>query len=85
VTAIWKLHRDGSVSIDGEVIGRVAGQARDWGFVLADYRDPGRTQPSGWLTKRDAAEMCARAHLEVPPRQAEDPPGHGYWESGDES
>jgi len=84
VTARWTLHRDGLVSIDGEIIGRVAGQARDWGFVLAGYRDPGRTQPSGWLTKRDAAEMCARAHLEVPPRQAEDPPGHGYWESGDE-
>jgi hypothetical protein len=65
VTARWKLHRDGSVSIDGEVIGRVAGQARDWGFVLADYRDPGRTPPGGWFSKLDAAEMLVRAHMET--------------------
>lgn len=64
-----RLHRDGSVSIDGEVIGHVAGEARDWGFVLADYRDPGRTPASGWFSKAEAAEMCARAHLETPSRR----------------
>lgn len=64
-----RLHRDGSVSIDGEIIGRVAGEARNWGFVLADYRDPGRTPASGWFSKVEAADMCARAHLETPSRR----------------
>lgn len=63
-----KAHRDGSVPLDGEIIGAVHGESRAWGFTLSDYREPASTPEQGWHSKREAAEMCARAHLETPLR-----------------
>jgi hypothetical protein len=62
------VRRDRSVVLDGEIIGSVWGEPRDWWFMLADCRTPARTHEGGWHSKRDAAEMCVRAHRETPPR-----------------
>jgi hypothetical protein len=68
---VIKVSRDGSVILDGETIGRVYGEPRNWQFALADYREPaGRLRGSHmWHSKREAAEMCARAHRSTPPRR----------------
>lgn len=62
--------RDGAVILDGEVIGYVNGEPRNWQFILADYRKPaGRLAGSHmWHSKRQAAEMCVEAHRTTPPR-----------------
>jgi len=64
-----ELRRDGTVLVDGEVIGTVHGEPRDWGFMLADCRMPAKTPSTGWHSKREAADMCVRAHRETPPRR----------------
>lgn len=65
-----RVRRDGTVVLDGEVIGRVYGEPRNWCFALADYREPLKTAVTGWFSKQEAAGMCARAHRETPKREA---------------
>ena len=65
-----KVSRDGSVTLDGELVGYVFGEPRNWDFALADYREPSERWRGShrWHSKQEAAEMCVRAHQDTPPR-----------------
>jgi len=60
------VSRDGSVLVDGQAIGSVRGEPRDWWYSLAEYRPLSRkNDPGPYHSKRDAAEACARAYRET--------------------
>ncbi len=61
-TPPFTIKRDGSVVLDGVAIGSVAGEPRDWWFMLADPRRQPSERNGPWHSKREAGEMCVSAH-----------------------
>jgi hypothetical protein len=55
--ATVKVSRDRQVQLDGETIGSVYGEPRDWWYLHTDGHGDGP-----WHSKQEAADMLARVH-----------------------